>query len=300
MSSLKKLLRAKGGDKKLVSLEETIYRAVKDKPERNIFNMLKAVNKLQKVIQDIADGKYVDFDKLNSAYLHFVSEYLAEGKRDLRKFHPSSLRHDCERKMFYAIGNYEFTDEVKDNIDGRTQMIFDTGHWFHSYIQAALTKAGIMIQSEVPVVDKKRFIGGRMDGKIIWNGEIIAIEIKSMNSFRFAKGKIAPFDDNVFQNSFYANHLGIKKILFLYYNKDTSEIKVHLRDTNVKFAEIANEIIDDVLEAVETDTAPKRKCKGPTDDLAAGCVFKSLCFAKTKRTIEVEATTIKRKYKRRK
>lgn len=276
---LKRLLTAKKGDAgESISLEETIYRAVKVKPVRDINNILLASRKLTRVLRAVASGEIKDFDTVNNAYLEFTTQFLAEGERDMRKFHPSSLRHDCERQLFYFIGGTPYSDRVADGIDGRVQMIFDQGHWFHSYIQAVLHKAGILVQAEVPVVDKKRYIGGRMDGKVKWKGEIMALEIKTMNSFRFAKGKIAPFEDNVFQNSFYADHLGIDKILFLYFNKDTSEIAVHIKPTNKTFARLANEKIDHVLESIELDKPPRRTCKSKDSEKAVTCPFRTLCF----------------------
>lgn len=276
---LKRLLTAKKGESgESISLEETIYRAVKDKPLRDINNILSASRKLTRTLRSIASGELKDFDTLNNAYLEFTTQFLAEGERDMRKFHPSSLRNDCERQLFYYMSDTEYSDRVVDGIDGRVQMIFDQGHWFHSYIQSALHRAGILIQAEVPVVDKKRRIGGRMDGKVKWKGEIMALEVKTMNSFRFAKGKITPFEDNVFQNSFYADHLGIEKILFLYFNKDTSELAVHIKPVNKVFAKLANEKIDHVLESVKTDTIPRRSCRSASSEKAISCPFRTLCF----------------------
>lgn len=285
--SLKKLLTAKvGKDTKIKSLEEAIYRSVKDKPTRNVNNMVKASKKITRTLIALSKGETVDFDQMNNEFLAFLSEFNAEGPRDKRKFHPSSLRRDCERQLVYLLGGSEYSDRIADFIDGRLQIIFDQGHWFHSYIQAALFKAGILIQSEVPVVDKARFIGGRMDGKIIWNGEVMALEVKTMNSFRFTKGKLAPFDDNVYQNSFYANHLGIKKILFLYFNKDTSEIAIHIRDTDTTMAKLANEKIDSVLNHIEDATLPRRVCTSKDVDQAKQCPFRTLCFTTKDTTIK--------------
>lgn len=277
---LKRLLTMKAGaDTKIVTLEEAIYRSVQDKPERVLSNIVKASKNLTRALMLLEKGEIKDFDTINNLYLEFTSQYLAEGTRDTRKFHPSSLRHDCERQLYYSIGGFPFSDRVVNNIDGRVQIIFDLGHWFHSYIQAALYKAGILIEAEVPVVDKARFIGGRMDGKIHWLGEIMALEVKTMNSNRFRTGKLAPFEDNVYQNSFYAHHLGIKKILFLYFNKDTSEIAIHIRDTNTTMATLANEKIDHVLESIETKTPPERRvCTSKSSEKAVTCPFRTLCF----------------------
>jgi hypothetical protein len=277
--SLKKLLTAKvGADSKIATLEDAIYRAIKDKPIRDDKKIVESAKKLTRALMLVARGEYVDFDTINNLYLNFSSEYHAEPPRDKRKVHPSSLRRECERNMYYSLGGFAYSDRVADFIDGRLQLIFDQGHWFHSYIQSALYRAGILIQAEVPIVDKKRFIGGRMDGKIIWQGEVMALEVKTMNSFRFRTGKIAPFEDNIYQNSFYANHLGIKKILFLYFNKDTSEIAIHILKTNTTMATLANEKIDAVLHSIEIEKAPRRVCTSKDSDQAKKCPFRTLCF----------------------
>lgn len=281
---LKALLKGKiPVDKEKRDLSTEIYRLVKNsKKTHNSDRLLQASKKLSKYLASVKRGRSFDFDKYNTLILDLLSEHYAEGSRDSRKIHPSSLRYECERKMFYLLKGVAYSDRVHNDIDGRLQMIFDQGHWFHSYIQAILKEAGILIQSEVPIVDKEKHISGRMDGLIHWNGEDMALEVKTMNSFRFRIGKLAPFEDNEYQAGTYASRMeGVKKICYLYFNKDTSEIAIHIKPIKKKLVRLSNEKINDINRALLADTVPERThCSKKSDESALSCPFRSVCFKK--------------------
>lgn len=275
---LKRLLSTKVDSRKK-DLLQTIYKGVRNnKKQYNLDRLLKASQKLSRYLLSIKKGEPFDFDTYNSLFFNFLSESYAEGHRDSRKVHPSSLRYECERKMFYSLKGVEYSDRVADNIDGRLQMIFDLGHWFHGYIQATLLEMGILVQAEVPIRDKERFVDGRMDGKIYWEGEFIALEVKTMNSYRFKIGKIAPFEDNEYQAGFYASKLGLKKVCYLYFNKDTCEIAIHIKKVRTKLVELADEKIDYVLDSIDRGVAPEGVCEKRTDKVALSCPFRTVCF----------------------
>lgn len=259
----------------VADIDKYIETGRKGKP----FSLVDVTEKIMDVLDAITEGK--ERDEIFKRFFEFYDVFTAPAPRAGGVFHPSQLLDGCERAMYYDLHGDAPTERRTPN-PAQLQRTFDVGTWYHTYVQNILYNNGILEQAEVPVFNKERYINGSADGVIkAWVfGEKAVLEIKTMNSFTYSKAIFAPFKKHVFQASIYARELGIRKILFLYINKDTSEMKDFLVDVDKEELEKADGIMDRVIEAVEKEEAPKRKCKVATSETACSCVFRSLCFSK--------------------
>jgi hypothetical protein len=243
------------------------------------FSVLGIKRKLKELLRLMESD---EFDR-DSFFLEFFNLYnlvMAPDKRAKGVFHPSQLLDGCMREMAYDLLGTEPTDSRGRLISPELQRIFDVGTWYHIYIQAILFNIGYLEQAEVPVVNKEKYLNGKTDGvfKEEVFGEKVVLEIKTMNNWNFTKAIFKPFKKHEFQASLYARELGIKKVLYLYINKDTSEIREFLEPVSEEQLAIADKKMNKVIAHVEEKTLPPRKCSDKFCDAAADCVFASLCF----------------------
>jgi len=256
------------------TLENLIDKELKNRPK---FSMERLIETAKDLSSYVEDGD-VDVDVLNKKFFALHEAFYADKPRRKGVISPSSLRNECERKYYYYFTGAEETDEVVRDIDGRTQRIFDVGTWWHTYIQTALWKAGVLEKSEVRVRNRKTKVYGSTDGKIHFNKERMILEIKTMNSFTFAKGKHGVLDDHKYQATIYAKESDIHKICFIYLNKDTSEIKVHYHNVEEKTKKLIDNKINFIHNSVKNKKAPERVCESRKDKRACECAFRKLCF----------------------
>jgi hypothetical protein len=215
------------------------------------------------------------------AFLSAYDKVYAPTYRAEAKIHPSSLRFSCPRAVFYELTHITPTNPENGSIDPRLQRIFDTGTWWHTYIQNILDKSGILKGREVPVVDKDRWINGKADGVIEFptSKRKLLLEIKTINSFAY--GRLGgPKEDHLFQASIYASILGLKEIVFLYINKDTCEFKEYICPTNAELLEEANSKISRIQGCIRRERPPARICSSEKDKTAINCEFCNHCFKK--------------------
>lgn len=282
-SGLGRILRGisdKESPDKKVSVVEAINKACVDGiTSAGAFSVLGIKRQLKHLIK-LLDADEFDRDKF---FLEFFSLYnlvMAPDKRAKGVFHPSQLLDGCVRQMTYEILGTEPTDAKLRSIGAELQRTFDVGTWYHIYMQAILYSIGWLEQAEVPVVNKEKYINGKADGvfkKEIF-GEKVVLEIKTMNNWNFTKAIFKPFKKHEFQASLYARELGAKKVLYLYINKDTSEIREFLEPINEEQLAIADKKMGKVIEHVEDKKLPPRKCGDKFCDDALACPFSSLCF----------------------
>jgi hypothetical protein len=254
-----------------------IHKQVTEK--QPVFSFLRVshiVKKIHNLFKKPTENLRDDYFKM---FLSLWEATYAPDKRMKKGFHASSLEDDCDRKLYY-----DFTDAPVTNPNARTpepklQMLFDLGTFVHTYIQFQLYKAGILISAEVPVEDRKLKVSSKTDGILLIDLVKYLLEIKTMNSFQFNK-LTKPLEKHIFQASLYAHILKIKNIVFIYYNKDTSEMKeffVPVDDVMVKRALLK---MKDVLRDVEDKRLPDRICRDRFTDRAVSCVFCNHCFSK--------------------
>ena len=184
--------------------------------------------------------------------------------------------------MAYDISGVAPSDHTKRKIGAALQRTFDVGTWYHIYVQNLLFQLGLLEGAEVPVVNKKKYLNGKADGVFKEDvfGEKVVLEIKTMNSWNYQKAVFKPFKKHEFQASLYARELGIKKVLYLYINKDTSEMKDFLMPINEEELAAADKKMDKIIELVKVGELPPRPtaCTDRLCDLAIDCPFATLCF----------------------
>ena len=265
-------------DEKPLSISDKINSAcVNGVTSASIFSVLGIRRKIKKLL-----GITEDFNRdiFFMEFMDFYMTVMAPDKRAEGVFHPSQLLDGCPRLMYYDLCRLPPSDVRVSTITGELQRTFDVGTWYHVYMQAILYKIGLLEQAEVPVVNKDRYINGKADGvfkKSVF-GEKVVLEIKTMNSFFYRKAIFRPFAKHEFQASLYARELGATKVLYLYINKDTSEIKDFLMPVNETELEKADEKMNTIIDCVETKTPPARICLDAHCKAALSCPYTTYCF----------------------
>ena len=225
------------------------------------FSMIGIKRHLNQMLDLLEDDDF-NRDKFFSVFNELYSLVMAPDKRAKGVFHPSQLLDGCLRGMAFDLMGEEYTNP-KGKHSGDLQRTFDVGTWYHIYMQNILYKIGFLAQAEVPVISKERYLNGKADG--VFNdsvfGEKVVLEIKTMNSWNFSKAVFRPFKKHEFQASLYARELGAKKVLYLYINKDNSEIRDFLMPINEEQLAIADAKMNKVINHVKKGTLPNRTCK---------------------------------------
>lgn len=233
-----------------------------------------------KTLLYLLEADEFDRDSFFSEFNTLYSLVMAPDKRAKGVFHPSQLLDGCMRQMTYDLMKTPPTDRISRPIGAELQRTFDVGTWYHLYIQCILYRIGYLEQAEVPVVNKEKYLNGKADGvfKEEVFGEKVVLEIKTMNNWNFSKAVFRPFKKHEFQASLYARELGAKKVLYLYINKDTSEMREFLMPISEEQLAIADKKMESVISHVKEKTLPTRTCSDKFCDNALACPFASLCF----------------------
>ena len=262
------------------SLTDTLNKACADGMTSvgafSVFGIKRMIKKMSASL----DEEEFNRDDFFSLFVQFYNLVMAPSKRAKGVFHPSSLMDDCPRCLTYSLLKRAPTDKKVRQVSGELQRTFDVGTWYHVYFQALLFRLGLLKQAEVPVKNKEKYINGKADGEFFEKvfGEKTILEIKTMNSFNFSKAVFAPFKKHEFQASLYARELGATKILYLYINKDTSEIRDFLRPLQTDMLIAADKKMNTVINHVNEGTLPKRKCPTEHCPNALQCPYTTLCF----------------------
>lgn len=236
---------------------------------------------LQQKVKDLKYSKVLDpYIQLGLFELAFRSPKRSEGV-----FHPSDFcKHICKRKMYF-----QYTKAEKDlayvpfTHNNKMQRLVDLGSMIHFYIQMNWKKAGVLIELEPVIVNKKLGISGHADAKLIVNGEVVTGEIKSMTTFKF-KTLEKPEKVHINQASVYARELGTKRILFCYYDKNNSDIKEFIVDRDdvflAKFDVAAKAVISLVKKNKfkKQNNKPDRSCSNRFHERASECPYAQRCW----------------------
>lgn len=232
-------------------------------------------------MQEIVSADEFNRDEFFAEFQRFYSIVMAPDKRAKGVFHPSQLLGGCLRSMAYDLMGTEPSDMPK-RPGGELQRTFDVGTWYHVYMQNILYGIGLLEAAEVPVVNAEKYLNGKADGvfkKEVY-GEKVVLEIKTMNNWNYTKATFRPFKKHEFQASLYARELGAKKVLYLYINKDTSEIKEFLMPVNEEQLAEADKKMQKVIDHVKKGILPPRTCEERYCENAVSCPFATLCFKK--------------------
>lgn len=263
-----------------VSVADAINKACTDGVTAvGAFSMIGIKRQLKNLLH-LLDTEDFDRDSFFSEFNTLYSLVMAPDKRAKGVFHPSQLLDGCMRQMAYDLMGVAPTDKISRPIGAELQRTFDVGTWYHIYIQNILYRIGYLEQAEVPVINKEKYINGKADGvfKEEVFGEKVVLEIKTMNNWNFSKAIFKPFKKHEFQASLYARELGAKKVLYLYINKDTSEIREFLMPINEEQLAIADKKMTSVINHISEKTLPPRCCSDKFCDNALACPFTTLCF----------------------
>ena len=281
-SSLTKILR--GIVEKDLLSGVSVVKAVNDACSGGLtsagaFSLIGIKRHLQQMVSLLSEDTF-DRDKFFLEFSTLYSLVMAPDKRAKGVFHPSQLLDGCQRQMTYDLAMTPPSDKVVRPIGAELQRTFDVGTWYHIYIQNILYKIGYLEQAEVPVINETKYLNGKADGvfkKEVF-GEKVVLEIKTMNNWNFSKAVFKPFKKHEFQASLYARELGAKKVLYLYINKDTSEIREFLMSVNEEQLAIADKKMETIIKHVKSKTLPPRTCEDKFCDNALACPFATLCF----------------------
>lgn len=220
-------------------------------------------------------------------------------------FHPSEISTEdtlCHRKMYYQKGNVrKDATYVNFTADNRMMRLVDLGTMLHLYIQENLDRLGVLKDFEVPVDAPQFGISGKMDGIIEFVGnddlgvyydlEDMVLEVKSINDYGFTSLRKAK-PEHLKQASIYGGLLGLKRICFLYYNKNTSAHKIFVHDVDFKYLEGFKETAGSIIQLFNNNVRklrtndvklhdgliPKRICQNRTTKRAMDCAFADYCF----------------------
>lgn len=234
--------------------------------------------------------------------LFFQSAFKPQ-KRRKGVFSPSELSTEnpiCARKMYYRRacvvhdpGVVSFTEA-----DNRMMRLVDLGTMVHLYIQVNLQRAGMLIAHEVPVEWPEYGIHGTADGIVQFEGYDsnkrhhkgrLLLEIKTINDNGFTQLKTAK-PDHIKQATIYGAALGLKSTLFIYYNKNNSDLKTFIVDNDMvflkQFLETAKLVIDQYNQEkrrtrstkVELHNIPPRICGNYSCERATNCPYRNTCF----------------------
>lgn len=249
-------------------------------------------------------GNQIDSTTKKKLILAFYRLAFLQEPRAKGCFHPSEIATEpnlCHRKMYFQRGGVK-NDATYVNFtsDNRMMRLVDLGTIMHLYIQENLQRAGVLLDFEVDVDAPRYGIKGKMDGKVEFSGvddygifyapEIMALEIKTINDYGF-KSLRKPKPEHIKQASIYAYFLGLKRIVFLYYNKNTSAQKIYVVDVDTEYVEGVKILARGVIKSFNKNTRlnrtldvakhkdiPKKVCRTRTSVRAMDCPFADYCF----------------------
>jgi len=178
--------------------------------------------------------------------------------------------------------------------------LVDLGTLLHLYTQENLERSGILTDFETIVHSEEYGIKGKMDGLISFVGyddygqyydkEIMGLEFKSINEFGF-KALRRPKPEHLKQASIYGYFSNLKRMVFLYYNKNNSELKIYVENVDVAYVESFKLLGGSIVKAYDknrrkhrtTDVEkhvdiPKKVCRNRTVVRAMECAFADYCF----------------------
>lgn len=248
--------------------------------------------------EEMTDRQKKDF------ILTFYRLAFAQESRGTGCFHPSEISTEanlCHRKLYFQKANVrKDVTFVPFTADNKMQRLCDLGTLKHLYVQENLQRRGILIDMETPVRDPSIGIDGKADGEVAFYGsddlgefydEDMILEVKTINEYGF-KALRKPKPEHIKQASLYGGVLKYKRICFIYYNKNTSELKIYVAEVDYKyfndFCETAREIIklynSNVRKSRSTEVEkhgadiPMRVCGSMTVQRATDCAYRDFCF----------------------
>jgi CRISPR/Cas system-associated exonuclease Cas4 (RecB family) len=210
----------------------------------------------------------------------------------------------CMRKTWYDLLQYP----AKNKISPKGTRVFAVGTATHEYIQDGILKLmaedenfpqfSLVPAEELPCYGKdtvevvadhpgsdieikirdtglteKYPVSYMVDGAFEFRGTRYIFEFKTMNSKEF-EYLIEPKRDHIAQGAVYALCTGIRKVMFLYMNKDTQELKAYVNnytDEQLEWAKNRIVTIDNKLVNLEL---PEQEA---SSDECRWCPYRTMC-----------------------
>lgn len=257
---------------------------------------------LRKFADLLEAGQITDADK-KAMILTFYRLAFMPDERAKGVFHPSQIALEnshCRRKLYYERADVKYDKTFRHfTEDNRMMRLVDLGTLVHLYVQENLKKHLILKDFEVKVNRPDCGIIGKTDGVVTFFGnddlgnyydpEDMILEIKTINDRGF-EGLKVPKLEHVKQASIYGHLLGYKRICFIYYNKNTSAMKIMVRDIMVSYVEDFMLIAQDVIALynkncrvtrttdIKQHQVYDRVCSNIACDRARECPYAGYCF----------------------
>jgi CRISPR/Cas system-associated exonuclease Cas4 (RecB family) len=166
--------------------------------------------------------------------------------------HPSEVSFTkCDRRIAYGLLNQKRIPTISGNL----RRIFDVGHCVHDVLQEIVLEEYPDAIMELPVRDDETKIKGHCDGRI---GLTEGIEIKSMATKTFCAVRQSAKIDHRRQATIYAALSNLTTMHYIYYNKNSGDLKVLTHEVEKNMWESIKSRISDIITKVERGTLPGR------------------------------------------
>lgn len=220
-------------------------------------------------------------DAINAGYL---ADARAPRITQKKSFSPSSIGGTysgalCPRRWVLAFrGESMWNDEV----DAVGMATMKNGTASHERIQAALQKAGVLVEAEREITNVDPPIRGFIDAIVEIDGERAVVEIKTTReeAFRARQTTMTAMPQHMYQILLYLKLTGLKTGILLYENRNDLSmlaIRVDLDEENEAIIDEALDWMRQVWKAYQDDLLPK--CAFRKDSKACkGCPFYPSCY----------------------
>lgn len=270
----------------------------------------KLKNTLETILSTIKDNEKNNLTELTDQQkkafiLTFYRLALSQDARAVGCFHPSEISTElnlCHRKMYLQKGRVQKDKSfVPFTANNRMQRLVDLGTLAHLYVQENLDRAKVLIDMESIVDDPRVGISGKADGEVSFYGnddlgvfydEDMILEVKTINSYGFKMLK-RPKPEHVKQASIYGSVLKkYDKICFIYYNKDTSDLKIMVQQIDHNYYQWFEEVAEEIVRMFNVNSRnsrstdvfkhtniPKGVCLNNATNRAMECPYRESCFS---------------------
>ena len=246
----------------------------------------------------------------------YVNKFLEERVPDERRpgVHVTDLLDPCIRRVAWKIARPDITDPPPEAAAAR---FFDQGKATHKWWQNEIYgPAGLLygdwqctecrehgtdttipsykcaksaanqctgtwefVEPEVNFEVDGVNVTGNADGKLLWEGALTLLEMKSMRTEEWSKLKM-PLPKHVLQGSIYAPILGVDKIWISCVGKDEWDTKDFLVPVMPGAREWAINIVRTAISVRDNPLKGARVCKNNTVVRAKRCALRNTCFPK--------------------
>jgi len=196
-------------------------------------------------------------------------------------FHPSRIGGCPRAAAFGAFGVTMVGNESGAELT-RMHFTFEVGTYFHVLFQNLCSRAGLLLRREVQVRDDENKIIGHCDGVLrLPKAGNPLLEIKTISPNQFP-GLKAPKPEHIEQAQLYMHALKKRAVVFVYYNKGSSELKEYTVAYSAALVKVLIARINDQRSNIASKVLPSRDGRTPYHMQCKYCSFSPLCFSSSK------------------